>query len=57
MKDEEIINKLKEAAKEGRIPCALVFKMAKENNISLKQIGDLLNQEKIKIAQCQLGCF
>ncbi len=57
MKDEEIIDKLKTAAREGKIPCAVAFKIAKENNISLKQIGDLLNREKIKIIQCQLGCF
>jgi hypothetical protein len=57
MKDEEIVSKLKAAAKEGKIPCALAFKIAKETNVPLKQIGDLLNQEKIKIIQCQLGCF
>jgi hypothetical protein len=54
---EEIIAKLKEAAKDGKIPCAMAFKVAKDCNVSTKEIGNLLNQLKIKIANCQLGCF
>ncbi|MDP3039329.1 MAG: hypothetical protein Q8O18_05595 [Deltaproteobacteria bacterium] len=57
MKEEEIAAKLKEAAKEGKISCALAQKIAIENKISMKQVGNLLNKMKIKIAQCQLGCF
>ena len=54
---EEIIAKLKDAAKDGKIPCAIAFKIAKECNVSTKEIGNLLNQVKIKISNCQLGCF
>ncbi len=54
---EEIIAKLKEAAQDGKIPCAMAFKVAKDCNVSTKEIGTLLNQLKIKIANCQLGCF
>jgi hypothetical protein len=57
LKEEEIAAKLKEAAKEGKISCALAQKIAIENKISMKQVGNLLNKMKIKIAQCQLGCF
>ncbi len=57
MKEEEIAAKLKEAAKDGKISCALAQKIASENKISMKQVGNLLNKMKIKIAQCQLGCF
>jgi hypothetical protein len=57
VKQEEIIAKLKEAAKEGKIPCAMAFKIAKECSVSTKEIGNLLNQLKIKITGCQLGCF
>ena len=57
MKQEEIIAKLKETAKDGKISCAMAFKIAKENGISTKEVGSLLNQLKIKIAHCQLGCF
>ena len=57
MTDEEIIAKLKEAAREGKIACAVAQKIAVENKIPMKKVGDLLNQMKIKISQCQLGCF
>ena len=57
MNQEEIIAKLKEAAKDGKIPCAMAFQVAKDGNVSTKEIGNLLNQLKIKIANCQLGCF
>lgn len=57
MEQKEIIAKLKEAAKDGKITCALAFKVARESNLSTKEVGNLLNQLKIKITNCQLGCF
>ena len=57
MNQEEIIAKLKDAAKDGKIPCAMAFKIAKESSVSIREIGNLLNQLKIKISNCQLGCF
>lgn len=57
MKEEEIIAKFKEVAKEGKITCAMAQKIAIDNKIPMKKVGDLLNQMKIKISQCQLGCF
>ncbi len=57
MKEDEIAAKIREAAKEGKITCAMAQKIAIENKVSMKRVGDLLNQMKIKIAQCQLGCF
>ncbi|MGB9699442.1 MAG: hypothetical protein ACPL5I_08665 [Thermodesulfobacteriota bacterium] len=55
--EEEIANKLKEAAQDGKITCAVAQKIAIENKIPMKKVGDLLNKLKIKIIQCQLGCF
>jgi hypothetical protein len=57
VKKEEIMAKLKEAGKDGKISCATAFKIARENEVSTQEIGSLLNQLKIKIANCQLGCF
>ena len=57
LKEDEIAAKLKELAKEGKISCAAAQRIAIENKIPLKQVGDMLNQMKIKIIQCQLGCF
>jgi len=46
-----------EKAKEGKLPCAMCFKIAEEFGISNKEMGKILNEMKVKISQCQLGCF
>ncbi len=46
-----------EKAKGGRIPCAVCFKIAEDFGVSRKEMGRVLNNIKIKISQCQLGCF
>jgi hypothetical protein len=51
---EEVI---KEKAKDGKLPCPLCFKIAEDFGISRKEMGQILNEMKIKISQCQLGCF
>jgi hypothetical protein len=51
---EEVI---KEKSKEGKLPCALCFKIADDFGISRDEMGKILNELKIKISQCQLGCF
>ena len=53
-KIEEIIKK---KAREGKLPCALCFKIAEDVGISKKEMGKILNEMKVKISQCQLGCF
>ncbi len=57
MSQEELKAKIKAAAPAGRIPCAAAFKLAEELGLSRKEMGELLNELKIKISQCQLGCF
>jgi hypothetical protein len=57
MTQEELRQKIKAAAPEGKIPCPLAFKLAEDLKISRKELGDLLNDLKIKIINCQLGCF
>ena len=53
--------KLEEAilakSKGGKIPCAVCFKIADDLAIPKKEITKVLNEMKIKISQCQLGCF
>jgi hypothetical protein len=49
--------RIKAEAPEGRIPCAAAFRLAQELSLSRKDLGELLNELKIKITQCQLGCF
>ncbi len=51
---EEIILK---KAKAGKLPCAMCFKIAEDFGIPKKELTKILNEMKIKISQCQLGCF
>jgi len=57
MEKEKVISAIKQRAKEGRIPCAVCFRIAEECNISKKKLGELLNELGIKVIQCQLGLF
>ena len=57
MNQEELKAKIKAKAPEGKIPCAAAMNLAKELGISRKEMGELLNELRIKITQCQLGCF
>jgi hypothetical protein len=57
MSREELKVKIKAAAPEGRIACAAAMGLATELGISRKEMGELLNELRIKITQCQLGCF
>ena len=51
---EEVINK---KSKAGKLPCSVCFKMAEDFGISRREMGKILNEMKVKISQCQLGCF
>jgi len=53
-KIEEVIKK---EAKEGKLPCAMCFKIAEDFGIPKKKLGEILNEMKVKIGRCQLGCF
>jgi len=57
MNHEEVKIRIKAAAPEGKIPCAAAFRLAEELGISRKDLGNLLNDLRIKIIHCQLVCF
>jgi hypothetical protein len=48
---------IKERAKDGKLPCAVCFKIAEEFGISNKETGKILNELRVKISGCQLGRF
>jgi hypothetical protein len=57
MSQEDVKSRIKAAAPEGKIACAAAFRLAEELGISRQELGEMFNELKIKIAQCQLGCF
>lgn len=57
MDKEVIIEKVKAHAKDGKIACRQALKISDEEGITSKEVGELLNELNIKVANCQLGCF
>ncbi|HHU32680.1 MAG TPA: hypothetical protein GXZ50_08480 [Clostridia bacterium] len=55
--NEKLEEKLKEAAKNGRISCSLARRIAAELDVPVRQVGEAANNLKIKITSCELGCF
>jgi len=53
----DLAAKVREKAKDGKIACHTALALAEELGVSPRDIGAAANQEKIKIAACQLGCF
>jgi hypothetical protein len=43
--------------KDGRISCTAAFEVARETGALPRVVGRLLNEMKVKIVGCQLGCF
>ncbi len=40
-----------------RLACAQAFELANRLNVSLSRIGEVCNDNDIRICSCQLGCF
>jgi hypothetical protein len=53
----ELEKKIQESLVEGKLPCPTAFKIAKEMNVTVKEIGETCNKLRIKVRSCQLGCF
>ena len=41
----------------GQLPCSLAFQIAGKLKVGRRQVGDTATKLKIKLADCQLGCF
>lgn len=39
------------------LTCEIAFKIAKEMDVSISNIGLLCNENDIRIKNCQVGCF
>ncbi|MBI2831383.1 MAG: hypothetical protein HYX79_03910 [Chloroflexi bacterium] len=52
-----LADRIKSSLVEGYLPCAMAFKVAKDLNVTPRRVGDAVSKQKIKIVQCQLGCF
>jgi len=55
--ENTIEKKIKASLVNGKLPCAVAFKIAKELKVPLREVGDAADRLRIKICNCQLGCF
>jgi len=57
MDDAEIRKLIQGKQTDGRISCREACQIAEEAGVPVMKIGRLLDDMKIKIHACQLGCF
>jgi LAO/AO transport system kinase len=48
---------IKNASRDGKITCAILRNIAEKSNVSYKLAGRVADDLKIKIRNCDLGCF
>ncbi|MGA1796305.1 MAG: hypothetical protein ACMUIL_10655 [bacterium] len=54
---DELIEEIRTQAPEGKITCAKAWSLADRFHYSKRDMGRLLDELKIKLTDCQLGCF
>ena len=53
----ELEEKVVSSLVDGKLPCAVAFKIAKELKVGITEVGETADRLGIRIAKCQLGCF
>lgn len=54
---EMIRDAVRKASRDNRLSCEAAHAIGKELNVTLREIGAVCNELKVKISACQLGCF
>lgn len=54
---EEVMAAINNSLVDGKLPCPVAFKVARDLGVGTRQVGRLANEAGYKISQCQLGCF
>jgi LAO/AO transport system kinase len=55
--NEAIEARVREGAEDGKLPCAVAFKIAEEMKVSRLAVGEAADRLGVRISRCQLGCF
>jgi len=53
----DLANMIKNKASEGKLPCAVAFKIAEDMGVTPAEVGVALDLLEIKISKCQMGIF
>lgn len=54
---QEVLDAVKAAAPESRLSCPKARRIAKELGVAPQLIGQACDELKIKLKDCELGCF
>ncbi|MGA1826158.1 MAG: hypothetical protein ACMUIP_16000 [bacterium] len=55
--EQQFIESLRKEAKENRISCSAAMRIADEYQFPRDKMAKFLTEIKIKLKNCQLGCF
>lgn len=55
--DTGLLQRVNNSLVHGKLPCAVAFRIAEEMGVHVSQVGQAADLARVKIAQCQLGCF
>jgi len=55
--EQVLENEVNASLVDGRLPCAVAFKIGRKLKVSPRKVGDTTNRLGVKISNCQLGCF
>ncbi len=55
--DPVLIERVNSSLVQGRLPCAVAFRIAEEMGVHVSLVGRAADLARAKIALCQLGCF
>lgn len=53
----KVTEEIKKKSINGKLPCPVARKLAKELSVSYKEVGRAADELNIKITDCELGCF
>lgn len=55
--DPVLVERVNGSLVQGRLPCAVAFRLAQERGINVSLVGRAADLARAKISHCQLGCF
>ncbi|MBM4339860.1 MAG: hypothetical protein FJ110_09970 [Deltaproteobacteria bacterium] len=54
---QEVMKAIQSSLVDNHLPCKVAHDLGRKTKIGLREIGDAATKMKIKISDCQLGCF
>ena len=52
-----LLDDLNASLQDNHLPCAVAWQLAQKHNVSRKRVGETADELKVRIVNCQLGCF